>query len=248
MHRMVSRTARISLSLLLPVAAQLAHSTVARAQSTSVPSDRVGYVGLIHTPVGLFTPLITTAGRSAESGWALAARYARLPDSRQNNPTEAHAGTAEVSVVDKGTVSFTVGRYRGECPDPECSWKVVLGAGVSRALASVNVLTLRAEGNVGWSEQEFSTTYLTGHLALPVAASFEVLPELRLIPYIAPGYGVIRARVTSTPAGNHTGSRFTVGAGVGLAMTDLLVIHFGALRIPISDGSTAAGVAFTLLR
>lgn len=229
----------------IPLAMLMAAPTaLAQSAPSFLPADDIAYVAFAHTPAGLFGPVIKPLDQASGGRWALAARFSRLPRSERNNATDAYGATVETSVARSTMLALTVGQYRGECPDPECSWKVMLGVGVTRTLAAIHAVTVQLDGDFGWSEPEFSTSYFTGHVALPVALSIQAAGAFRIVPYIAPGFGVARAKVRGPLGETYSGSRPTVGAGVGLLSPHSgILVQVGAVHVPITNGATAVEIA-----
>lgn len=203
-------------------------------------------------------PLVNDASFGlSPRGVTISARYGQLPEADANNATTAWA--ASVAFGSRfGTLTATAGQYDADCPDPECRPRWMLGLGANGALASralgTTTATLGLSGEIGWGQEEFSTSYLSAHVGLPVHVAIPLTPGgLRVVPFVAPGFGWGRASEDQARFGEDgreafTGTRFTLAGGLALrSATGRASAQLGLVKVPVSGGglSTSVGVSFT---
>src|SRR4051812_45109123 len=186
----------------------------------SAPSDLVGYISLVHTPIGLLAPIAPRSqllGRQRDVSFAL--RYGSIADGRRNNKTQAYAASVYLPAGQEGSFSLSAGAYKASCPDPECKTTLFLGAGGQTQVMRSSPLSIDVSGDFGWSAREFGVTYLTGHVGLPLTLTMaNTQPGIRLGAWLTPGFGFGRASSNDNRFADNssTGSRPTLGGGIAL--------------------------------
>jgi len=179
----------------------LATARTAAAQS----SDFAAYTALIHTPIGLFIPVVPRSQLGLPSdGAAFGVQYGRHAAGDVNNKAQAYAVTI-YGGGERSTLSFTGGAYKETCPDPECKNVLMAGVGAQTRLVETTLsgkerFGVDLAGNVGYGAKQFSTTYIAAQIGLPVTLSNEAAKGggMQIALWAAPGFAYGDARLNAT--------------------------------------------------
>jgi hypothetical protein len=230
-------------------AATVAIPLQAQAQSESA---FVGWVGLVTTPVGAFTPLVpgsTAAPGTSSIGVQL--RYSRWQfDVDDDNTTNIGAGL----VVQRGAFRTTI--ELGQKSTRDCSDCDVLMGGVDVHVAlreyragETSTLGIAVNPAVGFGksqDNDFDLTSLAGAISVPVTLSVRAGEAVRVVPFVSPGVGFARL---SGDGESETGSRAMMAGGLTVAANNRPVQLTASMRkIFIEDGPMIYGVAFSFGR
>lgn len=242
------------------VAAAILFAPAALAAQSGPP---VAYVALHHTPIGILPPLVsTTMLGGTKTGVSVALRYGSLAKSEDNNKTRSFAGTVSWAPTPRASLSVSAGEYHEICPDPECSSKFMYDVTADYRLASLPLgdgaagplLTVTGRGAIGSGARQFDARSTAWQLSAPIALVIPLGPELRIAPYVVPGYAW--AHVSSTfvsPGGGgpgtfgFSGNRGTIGGGIDLSSrSGGFAIQIGAMDVPLQGGRTVIGAGLAL--
>ena len=219
----------------------------AQAQGPSV-GDLAGYVALSTTPVGAMTPVVSSAmlGRIAK-GYSITGQYGHLSD----NAAGFNSFGASVSMPLSG---FSLGGSLGfMSPSAQGSKSnLMLGANAETNLGAwalgegknANLFTLSARGDFGWANPEDGTgtnNSITA-LSLSAGAPFALVlknGDMTWAPFVTPGLGWGRLSANGT---SESGTRFMMGAGLGMTHRNGWGVSVGMQKVFIDQGKTVFGL------
>ncbi|HKN67889.1 MAG TPA: outer membrane beta-barrel protein [Gemmatimonadaceae bacterium] len=218
----------------------------AQAQGPSV-GDLAGYVALSATPVGAMTPVVSSAmlGRIAK-GYSVTGQYGHLSD----DAAGFNSFGASVSMPLSG---FTVGGSLGfMSPSAQGSKSnLMLGANAETNLGAwalgqgknANLFTLSARGDFGWANPDDgsgnnSITALSLSAGAPLALVLKN-GDMTWAPFVTPGLGW--GRLSATGA-SESGTRFMMGAGLGMTHRNGWGVSAGMQKVFIDNGKTVFGL------
>jgi len=219
----------------------------AQAQGPSV-GDLAGYVALSTTPVGAMTPVVSSAmlGRIAK-GYSLTGQYGHLSD----DAAGFNSFGASVSMPLSG---FSLGGSLGfMSPSAQGSKSnLMLGANAETNLGAwalgqgknSNLFTLSARGDFGWANPDDGTGTNNSITALSMSASapFALVlknGDMTWAPFVTPGLGWGRL---SAQGASESGTRFMMGAGLGMTHRNGWGVSAGMQKVFIDNGKTVFGL------
>jgi len=219
----------------------------AQAQGPSV-GDIAGYVALSATPVGAMTPVVSSAmlGRIAK-GYSVTGQYGHLSD----DAAGFNSFGASVSMPLSG---FSLGGSLGfMSPSAQGSKSnLMLGANAETNLGAwalgegknANLFTLSARGDFGWANPDDGTGTNNSITALSLSAGAPVALVLKngdmtWAPFVTPGLGW--GRLSATGA-SESGTRFMMGAGLGMTHRNGWGVSVGMQKVFIDQGKTVFGL------
>src|SRR5689334_7292103 len=218
----------------------------AQAQGPSL-GDAAAYVALSATPVGAMTPVVSSAmlGRIAK-GYSFTGQYGHLSD----DAAGFNSFGASVSMPLSG---FTVGGSLGfMSPSAQGSKSnLMLGANAETNLGAwalgqgknANLFTLSARGDFGWANPDDgsgnnSITALSMSARAPLALVLKN-GDMTWAPFVTPGLGW--GRLSATGA-SESGTRFMMGAGLGMTHRNGWGVSAGMQKVFIDNGKTVFGL------
>ena len=219
----------------------------AQAQGPSV-GDIAGYVALSATPVGAMTPVVSSAmlGRIAK-GYSVTGQYGHLSD----NGAGFNSFGASVSMPLSG---FSVGGSLGFLsPSAQGSKSnLMLGANAETNLGAwalsegknANLFTMSVRGDFGWANPDDGTgtnNSITA-LSLSAGAPFALVlknGDMTWAPFVTPGLGWGRLSANGT---SESGTRFMMGAGLGMTHRNGWGVSAGMQKVFIDQGKTVFGL------
>ena len=217
----------------------------AQAQGPSV-GDVAAYVALSTTPVGAMTPIVTSAmlGRIAK-GYTITGQYGHLSD----NAAGFNSFGAAVSLPVSG---FSLGGSLGYiAPSAQgASGNMMLGLNAETNLGAwalgdgknANLFTMSARGDFGWANPSDGAGGNVTSLALSAGAPFALVlknGDMTFAPFVTPGFGW--GRLSATGA-SESGTRFMMGAGLGIAHRNGWGVSAGMQKVFIDQGKTVFGL------
>ena len=220
----------------------------AQAQGPSV-GDLAGYVALSATPVGAMTPVVTSAmlGRIAK-GYTFSGQYGHLSG---DNGSGFNSFGASVSMPVSG---FSLGGSLGfVSPSAQGSKSnLMLGANAETNLGAwalgqgknANLLTMSARGDFGWANPDDGTGTNNSITALSLSAGAPIALVLKngdmtWAPFVTPGLGW--GRLSATGA-SESGTRFMMGAGLGMTHRNGWGVSAGMQKVFIDQGKMVFGL------
>ena len=214
-------------------------ASTAQAQSVG---DLVGYVALSSTPVGAMTPTVSSAmlGRVAK-GYEMAGRYGHLSDGFNT------FGVSASMPVSGFTLGATLGYLSPSCPTgATCDGNMMLGLNgetrlgempISDSKKNPNKITLGLRSDFGWANPE-ETTALSLSAGVPVTLVARS-GNMTFAPFITPGFGWGRL---SADGASESGSRFHLGAGIGMLNANGWGVSVGMQKVFIEEGKSVFGL------
>lgn len=217
------------------------------AQSVSAVA---GWVGLINTPVGALTPVVT--GRTAASSPGTGAQI-RVSNWQPNNSDDNTTSLGLGLVVNQGRARtvFEVG-YITRTGCDECGGYM---GGIDMQLdlaqssvangASSFMVALNPAVGVGVPEKGGSSV-VTGGLSLPVSASVNAGANLRMVPFVSPGVSYSRFNGGGS---SQTGSRAMVSGGLSVgSQRSAMLFTASARKVFIEDSPMIYGLGLVFAR
>lgn len=218
----------------------------AQAQGPSV-GDIAGYVALSATPVGAMTPVVSSAmlGRIAK-GYTISGQYGHLSD-------DAAGFNSFGATVSMPLSGFSLGGSLGfMSPSAQGSKSnLMLGANAETNLGAwalgqgknSNLFTLSARGDFGWANPDDgsgnnSVTAMSMSAGVPVALVLKN-GDMTWAPFVTPGLGWGRL---SAQGASESGSRFMMGAGLGVTHRNGWGASVGMQKVFIDQGKTVFGL------
>ena len=219
----------------------------AQAQGPSV-GDIAGYVALSTTPVGAMTPVVSSAmlGRIAK-GYSVTGQYGHLSD----DVGGFNSFGASVSMPLSG---FSLGGSLGFMSPSANGSKsnLMLGANAETNLGAwalgdgknANLFTLSARGDLGWANPDDGTGTNNSITALSFSAGAPLALVLKngdmtWAPFVTPGLGWGRL---SAQGASESGTRFMMGAGLGMTHRNGWGVSVGMQKVFIENGKTVFGL------
>lgn len=219
----------------------------AQAQGPSV-GDLAGYVALSATPVGAMTPVVSSAmlGRIAK-GYSVTGQYGHLSD----NGAGFNSFGASVSMPLSG---FSLGGSLGfMSPSAQGSKSnLMLGANAETNLGAwalsegknANLFTMSLRGDLGWANPDDGTGTNNSITALSFSAGapFALVlknGDMTWAPFVTPGLGWGRLSANGT---SESGTRFMMGAGLGVTHRNGWGVSVGMQKVFIDQGKTVFGL------
>jgi hypothetical protein len=220
----------------------------AQAQGPSV-GDIAGYVALSATPVGAMTPVVTSAmlGRIAK-GYAVTGQYGHLSG---DNGAGFNSFGASISMPVSG---FSLGGSLGFLsPSAQGSKSnMMLGLNAETNLGAwalgdgkdANLFTMSVRSDFGWANPDDGTgtnNSITA-LSLSAGAPFALVlksGDMTWAPFVTPGLGWGRLSANST---SESGTRFMMGAGLGMTHRNGWGVSVGMQKVFIDQGKTVFGL------
>jgi hypothetical protein len=220
----------------------------AQAQGPSV-NDAAAYVALSATPVGAMTPVVTSAmlGRIAK-GYTVSGQYGHLSG---DNGAGFNSFGASVSMPVSG---FSLGGSLGFLSPSGTGSKsnLMLGANAETNLGAwalgdgknANLFTMSARSDFGWANPDDGSGTSTSITALSLSAGVPVAlviknGDMTFAPFVTPGLGWGRLSETGT---SFSGTRFMMGAGLGVAHRNGWGVSVGMQKVFIDQGKTVFGL------
>ena len=233
-------------AIVLTSVTSLGVAAAAQAQGPSV-NDAAAYVALSATPVGAMTPVVSSAmlGRIAK-GYSVSGQYGHLSD----NAAGFNSFGASVSMPVSG---FSLGGSLGfMSPSAQGSKSnLMLGANAETNLGAwalgqgknANLFTLSARSDFGWANPDdgsgtSSVTALSLSAGAPVALVLKN-GDMTWAPFVTPGFGWGRLSETGT---SFSGTRFMMGAGLGVMHRNGWGASVGMQKVFIDQGKTVLGL------
>ena len=230
-------------ALMLAVLLTSSYAGTAGAQDAS---DVAAYRALTQTPPGALTNPLGASITGSESGsWDLHARYGLM--SLDDDEYMHNFGVGGDLRLGAGRLGATVGRYGPDCTTGDCPSHfmaavtfgerliaVALGRPSSSASFTVGLDVAAAIGTPP------GATLFSTSVSLPFALVTEGR-MVRLVPYIAPGFGT--GLVEQDGGDTEAGLRAVFGAGVGaLGLASGLTLNAAIHRVFLRDGNWLVGV------
>lgn len=234
-------------AIVLTSVTSLGVAAAAQAQGPSV-NDAAAYVALSATPVGAMTPVVTNAmlGRIAK-GYTITGQYGHLSD----NTAGFNSFGASVSMPVSG---FSLGGSLGfMSPSAQGSksnlmlglnGETNLGAWALGDGKNSNLFTMSVRSDLGWANPDDGTgtnNSITA-LSLSAGAPFALVlknGDMTWAPFVTPGLGWGRLSQTGT---SFSGSRFMMGAGLGMTHRNGWGVSVGMQKVFIDQGKTVFGL------
>lgn len=236
---------RIRIALTLAVTATIAFMPLAsEAQSESA---FVGWVGLIATPVGAFTPVVSGKPASGKS-LGLQARVSRWQfDVDDDNTTNIGLGV----VLNRGRTRtvFELGASNvSGCGD--CGMYmggVDLHVDVAQQTSTSATYLLSVNPALGYGKpKEGDGSVLTLGLSVPMSASFNAGTSVRLVPFISPGLAASRL---SSDGDSSNGSRAMLGGGLSIGgQQSPWIFTASARKVFLEETPTIYGIGLAFSR
>ena len=235
----------------------LAAAIVANPTLGAAQSDKafVGWVGLMTTPVGALPTQLPVSLPGTAGTMALQARYGhwQFGSNDDNTNTFGLSGTFGGSRV-KTTLELGYGT-KTDCSD--CN--SVLGGvelgiplvepRIGSAATTGSLLGIALHPAVGVMKpigSDANGYALSAAAHLPIYTSLAVGKQIRLAPFVSPGYGV---GYINGDGESESGWRAMLGGGAALSgLGSGLEITVSAHRVFIEDGATMYGIALRLWR
>ena len=235
-------------AIVLTSLASLGVAASAQAQGPSL-GDIAGYVALTGTPVGAMTPVVTSAmlGRIAK-GYAVAGQYGHLSDNGAGFNSFGATVSMPVSGVSLG------GSLGFMSPSGAAGSKsnLMLGLNAESNLGAwaitdgkdANLFTLGLRGDFGWANPDDGTGTSSSVTALSLSAGAPVALVLKsgdmtFAPFVTPGFGWGRL---SANGASESGTRFMMGAGIGLSHRNGWGASVGMQKVFIDQGKSVFGL------
>jgi opacity protein-like surface antigen len=217
----------------------------AQGQQEEGPSagDIAAYYAINVTTVGALPPLATnTLAGAGGIGWHL--QFGRLNWGEDVN-SNTFAGGVDLS-LGSGRLGLTAGYQMTDYgSDIEGDSHLMIGTRYSQQLAgaALNPTTRWAmglEAGLGFAFPE-DVKAMVVSAGLPVKLTFG--RNVKISPFLTPGFGYGRVSVADE---SESGTRFMVGAGVGLGFANGVGVNFGMRKAFIEEGKTQVGLGFTI--
>ncbi len=199
----------------------------------------IAYTAINSSTVGAIPLATNTLAPAGGMNWHL--QYGRLSwgdDVSQST----YAGGINLS-VGQGRLGISAGYVTFDCED--CDGHATVGTryGVELAgnkLGTASRWAMGLEGELGVAfPEDVSVMALAAHLPVKVTMGKNV----KVSPFLTPGFAYGRM---SAEDESESGTRFMVGAGVGLAFANGIGANFGLRKVFIEEGETQFGLGFTI--
>ena len=217
----------------------------AQAQGPSV-GDVAAYVALSTTPVGAMTPIVTSAmlGRIAK-GYTITGQYGHLSDDVAGFNSFGAAISMPVSGISLGgSFGFLSPSAQGSKSNMMLGLNAEsnLGAWALGAGKDANLFTMSVRGDFGWANPDDGNGGNVTSLALSAGAPFALVlknGDMTFAPFVTPGFGWGRL---SAQGASESGTRFMMGAGLGIAHRNGWGVSAGMQKVFIDQGKTVFGL------
>jgi hypothetical protein len=219
----------------------------AQAQGPSV-GDIAGYVALSTTPVGAMTPVVSSAmlGRIAK-GYSVTGQYGHVSDDALGfNSFGASISMPLSGISLGGSLGFISPSADGSKSNLMlgANAETNLGAWALGAGKNANLFTLSARGDLGWANPDDGTGTDNSITALSFSAGAPLALVLKngdmtWAPFVTPGLGW--GRLSATGA-SESGTRFMMGAGLGMTHRNGWGVSVGMQKVFIENGKTVFGL------
>jgi len=219
----------------------------ASAQAQTSVGDAAAYLALSTTPVGAMTPVVSSAmlGRIAK-GYSITGQYGHLSD----DVGGFNSFGASVSMPVSG---FSLGGSLGfMSPSAQGSKSnLMLGANAETNLGAwalsegknANLFTMSLRGDLGWANpDDGSGNNSITALSLSAGAPFALVlknGDMTWAPFVTPGLGWGRL---SAQGASESGTRFMMGAGLGMTHRNGWGVSVGMQKVFIDQGKTVLGL------
>lgn len=235
-------------AIVLTSLSSLGLAASAQAQGPSA-GDLAAYAALSVTPVGAMTPIVTSSmlGR-VQQGYAIAGQYGHISD----NGVSANMFGANVSMPLAGvTVGGTFG-FVSPSSNTGMKSNMMLGLNAESNLGAwaltqgknANLFTLGLRGDLGWANPDDGLGTNTTATALSFAANAPLAlvlknGDLTWAPFVTPGFGW--GRISESGA-SESGTRFLMGAGLGVSHRNGWGVSVGMQKVFIDQGKSVFGL------
>lgn len=219
----------------------------AQAQGPSL-GDIAGYVALSATPVGAMTPVVTDAmlGRIPK-GYSFAGQYGHLSDNGAGFNSFGASVSMPVSGISLGgSLGFLSPSAQGSKSNMMLGLNAEsnLGAWALNSGKDANLFTMSVRGDFGWANPDDGTGTNTSATALSFSAGapFALVlknGDMTFAPFVTPGFGWGRISENGT---SESGTRFMMGAGLGVAHRNGWGVSLGMQKVFIDQGKTVFGL------
>jgi hypothetical protein len=232
--------------------AACAITAVPRESEAQSENAFVGWIGLVTTPVGAFTPY-APAGTAARGGTSVGvqARYSHWQFAADDdNTTNVGAGL----VIGRGALRTAIELGRRTVKDCDDCASLMGGLDMhvgllERALDGSMTLGLAINPALGFGQlgdSEDDVTSLAGALSVPISLAVRAGSGVRVIPFVSPGFGLARL---SGDGESSTGSRAMLSGGLALAGVNMPVqLTASARKIFMEEAPTVLGVGVSIGR
>lgn len=217
---------------------------LASGQSTA---DLAAYRGIMLTPVGAFSPLMTsTLLNRLQNGASFLFRYGHEGSGGLNGAQNLNnfGFSATLPLALGATASLTAGALVPDCSG--CNTKLMLGGDADMRLYSMPfgmsstspLITISLEGQLGFTHLDPGTLF-TGYVGAPVALVGRG-DGMQFVPYLTPGFGFAQEA--------HEGSTITgalpmIGGGLGVYnRNNSVTVSVGFNYVLVSDAQTMLGL------
>ena len=218
----------------------------AQGQQEEGPSagDLAAYFAINSTTVGALPPLATnTLAGAGGIGWHL--QYGRLSWDDETS-SNTFAGGVDLS-LGSGRLGLTAGYMMTDYgSDVEGDNHLMIGTRYSQQLAGAAInptsrWAMGIEADLGFGFLPEDVKAMVVGAGLPVKLTFG--RNVKVSPFVTPGFGYGRLSVEGE---SESGTRFMVGAGLGLGFANGVGVNFGMRKAFIEEGKTQYGVGFTI--
>jgi hypothetical protein len=209
--------------------------------------DIIAFTGIMTTPVGALSPVMTnTLIDRFQNGASLALRYGHLSSGDFNSATNSVGVTGVLPAGLGSSVSLTGGVTTCQ----GCDAALLLGVGGDTRLyaspfgstSTSPLVTLSLDGQLGFGHVR-STSYFSGYVGAPVALVGRGV-GMQFVPFITPGFGFAQQ---SANGSSSSGSLFMVGGGLGVYNKVTNVSANLGFQYPfVTNGTTMIGLTLTL--
>jgi hypothetical protein len=219
----------------------------AQAQGPSV-NDAAAYLALSVTPVGAMTPVVSSAmlGRIAK-GYSVTGQYGHVSDDALGfNSFGASISMPLSGISLGGSLGFISPSADGSKSNLMlgANAETNLGAWALGAGKNANLFTLSARGDLGWANPDDGTGTDNSITALSFSAGAPLALVLKngdmtWAPFVTPGLGWGRLSAQGT---SESGTRFMMGAGLGMTHRNGWGVSVGMQKVFIENGKTVFGL------
>ena len=218
----------------------------ASAQAQTSLGDAAAYLALSTTPVGAMTPVVSSAmlGRIAK-GYSITGQYGHLSD----DAAGFNSFGASISMPVSG---FSLGGSLGfMSPSADGSKSnLMLGANAETNLGAwalgegknANLFTMTVRGDLGWANPDDGTGNSITALSFSAGAPFALVLKngnMTWAPFVTPGFGWGRL---SANGASESGTRFMMGAGLGMTHRNGWGVSAGMQKVFIENGKNVFGL------
>ncbi|HJU67393.1 MAG TPA: hypothetical protein VJ650_04025 [Gemmatimonadaceae bacterium] len=199
----------------------------------------IAYTAINSSTVGAIPLATNTLAGAGAMSWHL--QYGRL--SWGDDVSQSlYSGGINLS-VGQGRLGISAGYLTYDCED--CDGHATLGTRYGVELAGNKLGTsarwaMGVEGELGFAfPEDVSVMAVAAHLPIKITTGKNV----KVSPFVTPGFAYGRM---SAEGESENGTRFMVGAGLGLAFANGIGANFGLRKVFIEEGETQFGLGFTI--